>query len=206
MNSFFNKKIKTYIAKLVIMGDLNVSKLSKKKDRANYIHHLINDIKALDIMIEEGLIEDTPIRIGAEQEFCLVNSQFSPSNNSLEVLESINDSHFTTEIGNYNLEANLDPVTLKDNCFSVLKDQLKTLIQKAKMAASKHDTKIVLAGILPSISLENITLDKMTPMLRYEVLNEVIRDFRREDFNIHIKGVDELNLIHDSVMLEGCKP
>ncbi|WP_242203275.1 CBS domain-containing protein [Aestuariivivens insulae] len=190
--------------KLVDMGDLNVTKLSKKKDRGNYIHHLINDIKALDMMIDQGLIEEEPIRIGAEQEFCLVNNEFSPSNNSLEVLETINDDHFTTEIGNYNLEANLDPIVLKGKCFSVFHKRLKSLLHKIKKSASKYDTKIVLAGILPSISLENITLDKMTPMIRYEVLNEAIKDFRREDFNIHIKGVDELNLLNDSVMLEGC--
>ncbi|WP_223550000.1 CBS domain-containing protein [Aestuariivivens sp. NBU2969] len=186
------------------MGYLDVTKLSKKKDRANYIHHLINDIKALDMMITQGLIEEEPIRVGAEQEFCLVNNQFSPSNNSLDVLETINDSHFTTEINNYNLEVNLDPVILEGKCFSLLHKQLKTLMQKAKLSANKHNTKVVLAGILPSIILENITLDKMTPMQRYEVLNEAIKDSRREDFNIHIKGVDELNLLHDSVMLEGC--
>ena len=86
------------------MGYLDVTKLSKKKDRANYIYHLLNDIKALDTMIERGMVEENPIRIGAEQEFCLVDDQFSPSNNSLDILETINDEHFTTEIGNYNLE------------------------------------------------------------------------------------------------------
>ena len=43
------------------MGDLNVTKLKTKKDRANYIHHLLNDIKALDVMIEKGLIEEGPL-------------------------------------------------------------------------------------------------------------------------------------------------
>jgi hypothetical protein len=55
------------------MGDLNVLKLKTKKDRANYIHHLLNDIKALDIMIDKGMFEEGPLRVGAEQEFCLVN-------------------------------------------------------------------------------------------------------------------------------------
>ena len=186
------------------MGYLEVTKLSKKKDRANYIHHLINDIKALDMMIAQGLIEEEPIRIGAEQEFCLVNHEYSPNNNALDVLKTINDEHFTTEIGNYNLEVNLDPIILNGSCFSILHKQLRELMQKAKMAANKHHTKIVLAGILPSITLENITLDKMTPVQRYEVLNDAFKDSRREDFSIHIKGVDELNLLNDSVMLEGC--
>ena len=100
------------------MGDLSVSKLKTKKDRANYIHHLLNDIKAFDLMIEKGLFEDQPQRIGAEQEFCLVNKSFFPESKSIEVLNAINDPHFTTEIGNYNLEINLDVLELKNDCFS----------------------------------------------------------------------------------------
>ncbi|WP_242083575.1 CBS domain-containing protein [Aestuariivivens sediminis] len=186
------------------MGYLDVSNLSKKKDRSNYIHHLLNDIRALEMMIERNLIEESPIRIGAEQEFCLVDEQYEPTSSSLDVLKDLNDPHFTTEIGNFILEVNLDPIILNDRCFSSLHKQLKSAMQKAKTVAKAHQSKIVLAGIMPSIILENISLDKMTPMKRYEVLNEAITKTRREDFNIHIKGVDELNLLHDSVMLEGC--
>ena len=90
------------------MGDLKVIRLSTKEDKSNYIHQLVKDIDALDKMIEDGLIEKTPIRIGAEQEFCLINNDFKASHNSLEILKEINDDHFTTEIGNYNLEINLE--------------------------------------------------------------------------------------------------
>ncbi len=44
----------------------------------------------------------------------------------------------------------------------------------------------------------------MTPIPRYHVLNEAIKESRKQDFYIHIKGVDEVNLLQDSVMLEGC--
>ena len=186
------------------MGDLNVTKLKTKKDRANYIHHLINDIKALDLMIEKGLIEEEPLRIGAEQEFCLVNNRFLPESRSLELLKDINDKHFTTEIGNYNLELNLDTFELGEDCFLKLHKQLDTLLNKAKKAASKKDIKIVLTGILPSLSVSNATEENMTNVERYSVLNEAIKQYRSQHFDIHIKGVDELNLLHDSVMLEGC--
>ena len=186
------------------MGNLNVTKLSKKKDKANYIHQLTKDIKALDEMIEKNMIEKAPIRIGAEQEFCLVNEEFLPNGNALDILKDIDDDHFTTEIGNYNLEINLDPFELKDDCFSKLHQQLKELLDKAKIVAEKHNTKIALTGILPTLSLKHISIDNMTLIQRYYVLNEAIKESRKQDFDIHIKGVDELNLLHDSVMLEGC--
>ncbi len=186
------------------MGNLQVTKLSDPKDKASYIHQLIKDIKALEIMIDGGLIEKSHIRIGAEQEFCLVDEEFMPSGNSLEILKDIDDDHFTTEIGNFNLEINLDPLELKGDCFSKLHNQLKVLIHKAREVSNAKDTKILLTGILPTLTLNHMTVDNMTPIQRYYVLNEAMVESRKQEFDIHIKGVDELNFLHDSVMLEGC--
>lgn len=186
------------------MGNLNVVKLNSKKDRANYIHQLTKDIKALEYMLENDMIEKAPLRIGAEQEFCIVDNEFNPNNNSLEILEKINDPHFTTEIGNYNLEINLDPFELTGSCFSKLHKQLENLLAKAKQVAAEKDSKIVLTGILPTLGLKHISVENMTKIQRYSVLDEAIKESRKQDFHIHIKGNDELNLLHDSVMLEGC--
>ncbi|WP_250433568.1 CBS domain-containing protein [Hanstruepera flava] len=186
------------------MGNLNVTRLTSKAEKAAFIHQLTQDIEALEIMLKEGLIETEPIRIGAEQEFCIVNNDFYPNDNSLALLNEINDDHFTTEIGNYNLEINSDPLTLKDDCFSQLHKQLSDLLDKARSVCEKHNTKVILTGILPTLSLKYISEDNMTKIQRYSVLNEAIKDSRKQDFSIHIKGVDELNLLHDSVMLEAC--
>jgi len=186
------------------VGELKVIKLNSKKDKAKYIHHLLKDIEALEVMIQNNRIERKPIRIGAEQEFCLVDEEFYPNKNSLDVLKEINDNHFTTEIGSYNLELNLDPIDLKGDCFSKLYNDLKTKMNKARDATKKHDTKIVLTGILPTLALKHVKLKYMTPIQRYVVINDAIKESRKQDFDIHIKGVDELNLKHNSVMLEGC--
>ena len=186
------------------MGMLKVTRLTDPKEKAGYIHQLIKDIKALDLMIQKGLIEKAPIRIGAEQEFCIVDDQFMPNGVALEVLKELNDDHFTTEIGNYNLEINLDPVELKGNCFSSLHNSLNELLNKAKQVTKKKKSKIVLTGILPTLTLNHMTIDNMTPIQRYYVLNEAMVESRKQEFDIKIKGVDELNFLHDSVMLEGC--
>ncbi|MBT8319267.1 MAG: CBS domain-containing protein, partial [Gramella sp.] len=186
------------------MGNLEVSLLSRKKDRAKYIHHLIKDLEALDHLIENGFIEKAPLRIGAEQEFCLVDSSFLPSDNALEILKALKDDHFTTEIGKYNLELNLDPLELKDSCFSVLHKNLNRFLDKVRKIAHEHNTRIILTGILPTLRVRHISENYMTPVKRYYALNEAIKKSRLQDFWIHIKGVDELNLMHDSVMLEAC--
>ena len=54
------------------MGDHLVHSKFGRKERLDFASHLLSDIAALDRMLEEGLIEKDIVRIGAEQEFCLV--------------------------------------------------------------------------------------------------------------------------------------
>lgn len=186
------------------MGSKVVRKLKGKKQRAIYLHHLVRDLEALELMIQCDMFEKSPVRIGAEQEFCIVDGEFLPQSNSIQVLEEINDGHFTTEIGNYNLEINTDPIVLGKDCFSILHQDLDSLLDKGRAAAKKSGSRIILTGILPTIGPMHTTLESMTAVDRYLVLNEAARESRGQDFSIHIKGVDEVTMLHDSVMLEGC--
>lgn len=186
------------------MGELNVKKLSQNVDKALYINHLLSDIEALEMMLHEDLFEKSPIRIGAEQEFCLVNEQWDPSKKAVEILKNLNDNYFTTEIAQYNLEANLDPVPLTGDCFSQMHHQLDTLLQEANTVARQHDAKVVLTGILPTIASKHGNLDYMTPLERYRLLNETITEIRKRDIEVHIRGVDELTFMHNSILFEGC--
>ncbi|MBT8205398.1 MAG: CBS domain-containing protein, partial [Eudoraea sp.] len=144
------------------------------------------------------------LHVGAEQEFCLVNEVWNPTNKADEVLAEINDDHFTNELTRYNLEINLDPQVLEGTCFSKLQQDLNRLLQKAKEAAAKHGNKVILTGILPTIDTPFLGLDYMTPLKRYRVLNDAIKSIRKEDIELHIKGVDEVNLRHETILYEGC--
>jgi CBS domain-containing protein len=185
------------------MGGYNVNS-TDNETRLEFIKHLLSDIKALELLVEKGLIENDIQRIGAEQEFCLVNDNWRPSKMGADILESINDNHFTTELARYNLEINLDPFELKGDCFSLVEDQLKTLLDKAKDAASKYDNKVILTGILPTISKIELELDYMTPSPRYWAMNNMMKEHKGADFELRLRGVDELSIIHDSVLFEAC--
>ena len=62
------------------MGEQKVNRI--REERVVFLEHLLNDVRALEMMIERGLIEDDIIRIGAEQEFCLVDENWRPSKKS----------------------------------------------------------------------------------------------------------------------------
>ncbi len=185
------------------MGTHLVDKIDKAS-RAGFIEHLLSDIKALEIMLKNGMIENDIIRIGAEQEFCLVDKNWRPANNATQILNAIDDSHFTTELARYNLEINLAPEELKGKCFSGMEKKLRGFLNKAALIAGEYDSNIVLTGILPTISMKELSMEFMTPNIRYELLNDAVKQLRKKDLEFHIRGVDELSVHHDSLLFEAC--
>ncbi len=186
------------------MGQQAISIPLNPGARAEFISHLLSDIQALDHMLERGIIEDGVIRIGAEQEFCLVTDNWRPSKKWAEILSQLNDRHFTSELARYNLEINVDPLIVKDRCFSDMEAALNTYLAKAGEAAECFNDRVILTGILPTISKLELNLDYMTPLPRYQALNNMMRALRGSDFELHIRGIDELTIIHDSVLFEAC--
>jgi len=187
------------------MGSQAIKAITNQKQRKQFIYYLLKDLEALEIMIEESAFEKGIQRIGAEQELCIVNKNYRPSVNALKILDEINDPHYTTELGLFNLEANLDPLELKGNCFSTLENNLTSLINKARQAADKiEEDKIILTGILPTFKRKDLVFENMTPFKRYKVLNDVMKKIRGKDFQVHVKGVDELILNHESILFEAC--
>ncbi|MBT8188063.1 MAG: CBS domain-containing protein [Croceitalea sp.] len=174
------------------------------KEKQDFIKNLLNDLNALELLIERGLIENDIVRIGAEQEVCLINKNYDPWKKSLQLLEAINEGHFTTELAKYNIEINLDPFELKDDCFDLVKKQLLDLLGHGSTIADRMGAKFCLTGILPTISKREVTLDNMTPMPRYFQLNELLKNKKGDDFILKIKGVDEIKLKHNSVLFEAC--
>ena len=186
------------------MGEHRISRGAGSQEIREFTRKVLTDLRALEHMLADGLVESGVQRIGAEQELFLVDNNWRPATNNLEVLEKIDDPHFTTELGRFNLEFNLDAFDLEPDCLQRMEQQLEHLLSKARTAAASVGTKIVLAGILPTLEKSDLTMDNMTPMERYYELNEAMTRLRGRDYDFRIKGRDELVLQHDNVMLEAC--
>ena len=91
------------------MGDHNVSSESSGSQIRQFTRAVLNDLQAVEKMLEQGMFEDDVFRIGAEQEMFLVNSAMCPAPISTKILEDAGDDRLTTEIGLFNIEANLSP-------------------------------------------------------------------------------------------------
>ncbi len=186
------------------MGEKRIKTGLNGEERRSFMRHLLDDLRALEEMIDRGLIETGKRRIGAEQEMFLVDSSWRPAPAALDLLKQIDDPHFTTELGLFNLEVNLDPQAFEGCCLSVMEQQLNELLDKARGASAGHGVDVVLTGILPTLRKSDLGLENMTPLDRYKALNRAMNELRGGAYEFRIKGLDELYVKHDSVMLEAC--
>lgn len=186
------------------MGEHNCEQLAGEKQTHAFMKALLEDLRALAFMLEDGRLDGDVMRIGAEQELFLVDRSLRPAPVSLEVLSEANDPRLTTEIARFNLEANLSPLELTSDCFASLEAELTELLELARKGAATQNADVLLSGILPTLQRSDLTLDNLTPIARYHELNRGVIRLRGGPLSIHIKGLDELQLSHDNIMMESC--
>ncbi len=186
------------------MGEQKVSKQTDQHARRTFMKALLNDVRALEKMLDEGRIESGVRRIGAEQEVFLVDSERQVAPAAMEILDRIDDERFTTELARYNLEFNLDPHVFGGSCLADMEKQLNDLLDRLREVAAQRKVDVVLTGILPTLRQSDLGLHNMTPLPRYFALNEALTGLRGGTYDLHIKGIDELSVKHDSVMYESC--
>ena len=185
------------------MGELNVSALDEQGQR-EFTRALLDDVQALERMISEGLIETGIHRIGAEQEFFLVDKAYRPAALGEDMLNLLDPKFFTSELATFNIEANLSPRAFEAGSLMAMEQELDQCIDQARAAARGLGGDVVLTGILPTLSDEHISLDWMTPQQRYAEMNETLCRLAGGKFETLIKGLDQLQTSSDNVMLEAC--
>lgn len=186
------------------MGQLDVSTVRSANELRLFMRHLLRDIQALEYMLDHDMFEKDKSRIGAEQEFFLVDNNMKPAPVGDDLMQDLDPKNFTSELALFNLEANLDPQEFNGKCLSLIEDQLKTLYFHLKDKAAEIDSHVLLTGILPTIRKTDLNLSNITPKPRYRMLNDVLCNMRGEDNRLNIKGQDELIFTHDNVLIEAC--
>lgn len=186
------------------MGTQGVRIPVDQSEMNQFTRFLLKDIQALETMLERNWFENDNMHIGAEQEICLIDEHGKPAPKSLEILESINHPSFTTELARFNLEANLDPLPFKDDCFSKTEETIKSFLNHLQTVAMDHDAMPLLTGILPTIRKFDLEMSNLTPIDRYFALIDSITQSRGNSFDLKIEGLDELNIKQSSAMVEAC--
>lgn len=187
------------------MGNQDIGERSGSNLRT-FMQAVLEDLQVLERMIEAGQIERGVRRIGAEQELFLVDEAWQPVPKQSEVLARLAEGpgSYTPELARFNIEANLQPHALAGSCLSDMHTELDALVRNARAAAQEEGARLIMCGILPTLHSSDLSLDSMADSDRYRQLNKVMSDMCGGRFEFLIKGLDELRVVHDNVMMEAC--
>lgn len=164
----------------------------------------IRDLDALDRMLRDGLFETGVRRIGAEQEMFLVDRRWQPAPLSLRVMECAGDPRLTTELALFNIESNLTPLEIGPHVLADFQLMLEEAVDVADEAARRCGGRVILTGILPTLTMTDLALANITPRERFLALNDAVMRYSGGRVGLRLQSTDELVLEHDNVMLEAC--
>jgi len=186
------------------MGDLNVTMADSSAESQRFTKQMLADVQALEYMLENNWFEDDIVRIGAEQEMCIIDNLGKPAHMNMELLDRINDKDIVHELAKFNIELNLAPQTFTGNCLSAVEHEILEKMKLVRKHCDDMGIHPILTGILPTIRKSDVDHSNVTPLERYGLLMDVLNNLRGDLVELNISGVDELIVKHESALLEAC--
>ncbi len=117
-------------------------------------------------------------------------------------LEAIADPSFQTELGQFNVEINIEPRLLEGAVFTELERDARASLNNAEEHARTVGGHMMIIGILPTVGAKHLHAETFSANPRYALLNEQIFAARGEDLEISIEGVERLFTHADTIAPE----
>jgi hypothetical protein len=173
-----------------------------REDRVRYRRKVRRCLDVFALMLNDFAFDADRPTTGLEIELNLIDPDCDPAMRNAEVLADIADPTFQTELGQFNLELNVPPRLISGAGFSAYAQQVRGALQHADERAQKSDARVVLIGILPTLTQSHTVADNLSTNQRYRLLNEQILGARGEDMELDIRGVERLRAWNDSIAPE----
>jgi gamma-glutamyl:cysteine ligase YbdK (ATP-grasp superfamily) len=171
-------------------------------DFDRFRRHLESETSLLGHFFAQKAFSSQAPTAGFEIEAWLVDKAMRPLPTNQTFLTTLNDPLASPELAKFNIELNSDPLTLTDNVFSLMHQQLQATWDKVTRHALSLGHRVIMIGILPTLEQNDLGLTNMSDMHRYKALNKQILAARGRPVHIDINGVEHLGFDHDDVMLE----
>jgi hypothetical protein len=172
-------------------------------DYARFQQRLQQCLTTLGRLLEQPGFGVGPTTLGAELELSLVDDAARPLPQNQAVRAVAGDPRITVELDRFNLELNATPTLMAGHPFAAVGEELRLLLGRVANTAREHGGRLVLVGILPTLSRADLHPGAMTDLARYRALNRGLRRLRQDPFRIRIAGADPLELHSEDVSLEG---
>ena len=184
------------------MGEDVSSVAFTREDRTRYRRKVRRCLDVFALMLNDFQFDVGRTLTGLELELNLIDAAAEPAMLNQQVLASLADPLFQTELGLFNLELNARPRVIAGGGFDDYESDLMTAISKADDRARKFDANVVVIGILPTLTLRHTIYDNLSGNPRYRLLNDQILESRGGDMPIDIRGVERLQVETDSIAPE----
>lgn len=186
------------------MGKEVTTQSYSREERQRYREKVHQNLDVFERMLAERAFDDAVPLTGLEIELNLVDEDNQPAFVNDEVLESIADPDYQTELAQFNIELNVAPRPLPGDSALDLETALRESLNRADEKAAERGARIVAIGILPTIRAEHFQGDWISTNNRYTALNDSIFTARGEDVVIDIEGPtgERLNCFADSIAPE----
>ena len=170
--------------------------------RQQYRQKVQQCLDVFERMLSESNFESAHPLTGMEIECNLVDADYQPAMSNQDVLASIADPAYQTELGAYNIEFNVPPRPLPGRRALRLEEEVRASLNAAETKAATDGAHIVMIGILPTLMPEHLAGSWMSPSMRYQALNDSIFTARGEDIVIDISGAERLSVQAESIAPE----
>jgi hypothetical protein len=184
------------------MGEEVEQQSFTRDDRTRYRAKVRACLDVLERMLVQARFDAEHPATGLEIELNLVDENEDPALRNMEVLEALGDPDFQTELGKFNLEINVAPARLSDRGLHAFTEGVRNSLNAAEAAANDVGARLVMVGILPTLTERHLQRDVLSANPRYQLLSDEILAARGEDIVLHIDGPEPLRVTSDSIAPE----
>ena len=177
-------------------------KVFTREDRREFRDKIRRCLDALAQMLRASRFDFERPMTGMEIELNIVDDTGEPANVNAQVLELLADPNFQTEMGQFNIEINLEPREIGGAGLAAFEEQVRSSLNFADERARAGGGRLVMIGILPTLMPRHVSIDAMSASPRYAALNDQIFAARGEDMALSIHGVEQLRTYTDSITPE----
>ena len=144
-----------------------------------------------------GAHEDT---VGMEVEFDLVDPLGRPRPINDAVLARLGRADMKHELGQFNVELNLAPRRLRGGVLRESESDLADVLDRCRAEIEGLGVQLVAVGMLPTLSADQLTVDRISHKPRYELLSRRMRAARHRPFLVSIvDGHEPVEFTTDSL-------
>ncbi len=184
------------------MGEEVDRRVFTREDRSRYRTKVRRCLDVFERMLREARFDAESQCTGLEIELNLVDEHGDPALRNAEVLEQIADPDFQTELGQFNIEINIQPRSLSEAGLCAFEEGIRGSLNTAEEHAASVGAHLLMVGILPTLAPGHMTNDSLSSNPRYALLSEQILAARGEDIVLAIDGPERLHTTTDTIVPE----